>query len=72
MKKISLGQKIMLIGLGIILFFLLIELGLRVSGQILLLQQHIDKTMKMLKRKYPANLIKEYFQNHIKNLQFKI
>jgi predicted transcriptional regulator len=36
------------------------------------LQEHIDKTMKMLKRKYPANLIKEYFQNHIKNLQFKI
>ena len=36
------------------------------------LQKHIDKTMKMLKRKYPANLIKEYFQNHIKNLQFKV
>ena len=36
------------------------------------LQEHIDKTMKMLKRKYPANLIKEYFQNHVKNLQFKI
>ena len=36
------------------------------------LQEHIDKTMKMLTRKYPANLIKEYFQNHVKNLQFKI
>ena len=36
------------------------------------LQEHIDKTMKMLTRKYPANLIKEYFQNHIKNLQFKV
>ena len=36
------------------------------------LQEHIDKTMKMLKRKYPANMIKEYFQNHVKNLQFKI
>jgi tetratricopeptide (TPR) repeat protein len=45
MKKISLGQKIMLIGLGIILFFLLLELGLRVSGQILLLQQHIDNKL---------------------------
>ena len=36
------------------------------------LQKHIDKTMKMLKRKYPANLIKEYFQNHVKRLEFKI
>ena len=36
------------------------------------LQKHIDKTMKMLKRKYPADLVKEYFQNHIKNLQFKV
>ena len=36
------------------------------------LQEHIDKTMKMLTRKYPANMIKEYFQNHVKNLQFKI
>ena len=36
------------------------------------LQEHIDKTMKMLTRKYPADLVKEYFQNHIKNLQFKV
>ena len=36
------------------------------------LQEHVDKTMKMLKRKYEVNLIKNYFQNHIKNLQFKV
>ena len=36
------------------------------------LQEHIDKTMKTLTRKYPANLIKEYFQNHVKVLEFKI
>ena len=37
-----------------------------------LLQQHIDKTMTALTSKYDNNLIKEYFQNHVKNLQFKI
>ena len=36
------------------------------------LQQHIDKTMTALTSKYDNNLIKEYFQNHVKNLQFKI
>ena len=37
-----------------------------------LLQQHIDKTMKALTNKFNNDLIKEYFQNHVKNLQFKI
>ena len=37
-----------------------------------LLQQHIDKTMKALTSKFNNDLIKEYFQNHVKNLQFKI
>lgn len=36
------------------------------------LQQHIDKTMKALTSKFNNDLIKEYFQNHVKNLQFKI
>ena len=36
------------------------------------LQQHIDKTMTALTSKYDNKLIKEYFQNHVKNLQFKI
>ena len=36
------------------------------------LQQHIDKTMKALTNKFNNDLIKEYFQNHVKNLQFKI
>jgi ribosomal protein S3AE len=37
-----------------------------------LLQRHIDKTMTALTSKYDNNLIKKYFQNHVKNLQFKI
>ena len=36
------------------------------------LQQHIDKTMKALTSKFNNDLIKEYFQNHVKNLEFKI
>ena len=36
------------------------------------LQRHIDKTMKALTSKYNKDLIKDYFQNHIKNLEFKI
>jgi len=36
------------------------------------LQEHIDKTMKALTNKFNNDLIKEYFQNHVKNLQFKI
>ncbi len=36
------------------------------------LQQHIDKTMKTLTSKFNNDLIKEYFQNHVKNLEFKI
>ena len=36
------------------------------------LQQHIDKIMTALTSKYDNKLIKEYFQNHVKNLQFKI
>ena len=37
-----------------------------------ILQEHIDKTMKALTSKFNNDLIKEYFQNHVKNLQFKI
>ena len=37
-----------------------------------LLQRHIDKTMTALTSKYDNNLIKKYFQNHVKNLEFKI
>jgi len=36
------------------------------------LQQHIDKTMKALTNKFNNDLIKEYFQNHVKHLEFKI
>ena len=36
------------------------------------LQQYIDKIMTALTSKYDNKLIKEYFQNHVKNLQFKI
>ena len=36
------------------------------------LQRHIDKIMKALTSKYNKDLIKDYFQNHIKNLEFKI
>ena len=36
------------------------------------LQEHIDKTMKALTSKFNNDLIKEYFQNHVKNLEFKI
>ena len=37
-----------------------------------LLQQHIDKIMTALTSKYDNKLIKEYFQNHEKRLEFKI
>jgi hypothetical protein len=37
-----------------------------------LLQQHIDKIMKALTNKFNNDLIKEYFQNHVKHLEFKI
>jgi hypothetical protein len=36
------------------------------------LQQHIDKIMTALTSKYDNKLIKEYFQNHITRLEFKI
>jgi hypothetical protein len=36
------------------------------------LQQHIDKIMTALTSKYDNKLIKEYFQNHLKRLEFKI
>ena len=36
------------------------------------LQRHIDKTMKALTSKYNNDSIKEYFQNHVKKLEFKI
>ena len=36
------------------------------------LQDHIDKIMTALTSKYDNNLIKEYFQNHEKRLDFKI
>ena len=37
-----------------------------------ILQEHIDKTMTALTSKFNNDLIKEYFQNHVKNLEFKI
>ena len=36
------------------------------------LQQHIDKIMIALTSKYSNDLIKEYFQNHVTRLEFKI
>ena len=36
------------------------------------LQDYIDKTMTALTSKYDNKLIKEYFQNHLKRLEFKI
>ena len=36
------------------------------------LQDHIDKIMIALTSKYSNDLIKEYFQNHITRLEFKI
>ncbi len=36
------------------------------------LQQHIDKTMTALTSKFNNDLIKEYFQNHVTRLEFKI
>ncbi len=36
------------------------------------LQDHIDKIMKALTSKYNNDSIKEYFQNHVKKLEFKI
>jgi len=36
------------------------------------LQEHIDKIMTALTSKYNNKLIKEYFQNHEKKLEFKI
>ena len=36
------------------------------------LQDYIDKTMTALTSKYDNKLIKEYFQNHITRLEFKI
>ena len=36
------------------------------------LQDHIDKIMTALTSKYSNDLIKEYFQNHITRLEFKI
>ncbi len=36
------------------------------------LHDHIDKIMKALTSKYDNDLIKDYFQNHVKKLEFKI
>ena len=36
------------------------------------LQDYIDKTMTALTSKYSNDLIKNYFQNHVKRLEFKI
>jgi len=36
------------------------------------LQDYIDKTMTALTSKYDNKLIKEYFQNHVTRLEFKI
>jgi len=36
------------------------------------LQDYIDKIMLVLTNEYNHNLIKEYFQNHVKRLEFKI
>ena len=36
------------------------------------LQDHIDKIMTALTSKYSNDLIKEYFQNHVTRLEFKI
>jgi hypothetical protein len=36
------------------------------------LHDHIDKIMKALTNKYDNDSIKDYFQNHVKKLQFKI
>ena len=36
------------------------------------LQQHIDKIMTALTNKYSNDLIKNYFQNHVTRLEFKI
>ena len=36
------------------------------------LENYIDKIMSVLTNEYDHNLIKEYFQNHEKRLDFKI
>jgi hypothetical protein len=36
------------------------------------LEQYIDEIMNTLQKKYDKEVMKEYFQNHVKNLQFKI
>ena len=36
------------------------------------LQDHIDKIMTALTSKFNNDLIKEYFQNHVTRLEFKI
>ena len=36
------------------------------------LQDYIDKTMTALTSKFSNDLIKEYFQNHVTRLEFKI
>ncbi len=36
------------------------------------LEQHIDEIMSALQKKYDKEVMKEYFQNHVKKLEFKI
>jgi hypothetical protein len=36
------------------------------------LEDYIDVIMNALQKKYDKKVMKEYFQNHVKNLQFKI
>jgi hypothetical protein len=42
------------------------------NERIMQLEDHIHKIMKALTSKYNNDSIKEYFQNHVKNLEFKI
>ena len=36
------------------------------------LEQYIDEIMSKLQKKYDSEVMKEYFQNHVKKLEFKI
>ena len=36
------------------------------------LEHYIDEIMNALQKKYDKEVMKEYFQNHVKKLEFKI
>ena len=36
------------------------------------LEEYIDEIMGKLQKKYDSEVMKEYFQNHVKKLEFKI